>query len=753
MDQIEDIPQELIEILEQRRAEKEERMRQLDALGFKISKLRDEAVAARRSSGIETRWREDEEYYEGIDDLNRSEDTYLKPRSTSGGLISNNPVKSTRCTAFFNITRQFVDSAAARAGDILLPSNDWNFSIKPTPIPDFEQHKEDERTMLVDPQGKPISVGSIITGRLKEASERVKKAEIRIMDWLVECGYKKEYRKMIEDAALVGTGILKGPVPVKRTTRKFSGGALVIEETIAPATQNVSYWDLFPDPSCGDNIHDGAYVVERDFMSARQLRDLKGSGLGYIDEAIDKVLKEGPGKSNETGSSPKETKDDERFEVWYYYGDISARDIGLMDNLGGGDLGEDPEEDLSQDAIPGIVVMVNDTVIKGYSSALEDGKFPFDLMVWQRMAGSPFGIGVARQGRTAQKMVLSATRALMDNMGLSAVPMLALMRSALQPVDGSWDLSPGKQWIIKESSGIKNANEAIQSIEIPSLQAELMNIIQLGMKMMEDATGVSFLLQGQQGSAPDTVGGMQLLHQNASALLRRIARNGDEVTTAHISRYYDWLLMHGEDDEEKGDMMIEAVGSTALVERELQSMQLPQLLQLALDPRYEKSPKKVYDEILRAWRFDPGKFDMDEEEIQKLQQQAHSQPVAPQIQAAQIRAETDLKKAQMQQEATLQAASMDRDRDTLHIQAQSERDRITYEARIAELQLKRELELLRYANEQKLSLDKVKADLAATAMKIQSTKELAAMNATADQLPKPPIEPPGRSPTGQSFTR
>lgn len=755
-------PEKLIEI-EQQLAE--ERARKLDALGQNIKKLIDEAVNARRSSGIERRWQEDEEYYEGIDDLNRGEDQYIKPRTAAGGLQTKRTISDDhKCTAFFNITRQFVDSGAARAGDILLPSNDWNFAIKPTPIPDeLESQKEDQTPVIVDQNGQPISAGELIQAAIAKASKKVESAETRIRDWLVECNYKKEYRKMLDNCALVGTGILKGPAPRKQKSTKFSGGTLEIVEEILPGTKCVDHWDFYPDPNCGDNIQDGDFVVERDFMSARQLRDFLGMpGSGYIDESIKKVLKEGPNKRNDNSLAHRETQDDDRFEVWYYYGEVKQKDLALMD-----DAIEDIEaiagEELDEIAtVPAVIAIVNDTVIKGIISPLDNGQFPFDLMVWQRVAGSPWGIGIARQGRTAQKMVLSATRALMDNMGLSAIPMLAVMRSALQPMDGSWNLYPGKQWTLKESSGVRNINEAIQTLVIPSLQAELMNIIQLGMKMMEDATGVSFLLQGQQGSAPDTVGGMQLLHQNASALLRRIARNGDDVTIAHIKRYHDWLLIYGEDDE-KGDMQIEAIGSTALVERELQAMQLPQILQLSLDPRYEKSPKRVFDEILRAWRFDPTKFDLDEEERAQLQEQmqaAQQQPM-PQVEAAKIRAEVDLQKEQMRQQISLEKMRVDTDRDAVFSQGVTERNRMAYEKQVAdtqlriqEMELKRELAMLEYSNRHQVTLDQIKADLARDAMKINLQRELATINTNeAEQVITPPSEPPGRAPQGQAFQR
>ncbi len=96
---------------------------------------------------------------------------------------------------------------------------------------------------------------------------------------------------------------------------------------------------------------------------------------------------------------------------------------------------------------------------------------------------------------------------------------------------------------------------------------------------------------------------------------------------------------------------------------------------------------------------------------------------------------------------------MDTDRDAVYVQAQANRDQITAEAKFRELELKRELAMLEYANKNQITLDKIKADLAKKSMEINATRELAAMGAPADMLPKPPIEPQGRAPNGESFQK
>lgn len=738
-----DISPELLEELKEQLAS--EREKKLDGLGKVIAKIRDEAVTARRESGFERQWKEDEEYYDGIDDLNRNVAQYIKPRSDTGGLVqAKMNVSDSQCIEFLNITRPFVDAASARMGDILLPANDWNFSIKATPVPEFDEH-EDSDKQIVDPKtGQPFALGDVIKDRNKRVGATVAKAERRIKDWLVQCGYKRESRKVIDGAAMVGTGVLYGPYPDKQITKVLKDSALIVKEEIVPKSAYISHWDFFPDMNCGEDIQDGDYVFRRSYLTARQLTGLMDVP-GYESSAIHKVLEEGPGMRNESGK--KTTLHDDRFEVWYYYGTIKSHELKELDAAYAENCGEDDDHTY----VNAIVVLVNNTVIKGVKNPLDNYGYPFDTMIWKRVPGKPFGIGIAREGRVAQKTVLAAFRTLMENMGLASIPMIALLRSAINPADGDWTLRKGKMWDIVEDSGITDIKQAIQVLKIDAMQAELQALLEFGMKAMEDSTGITFLMQGQQGAAPDTVGGMQMMLRSSSTVLRREARIYDEnVTEPHITRYYGWLLMHGEDDE-KGDLLIEASGSSQLAELEMQAMQLPVLAQIAANPAAEMSFKKIAREMLRAAHYDPDKFDLDEDEKKALSEA--KPPEDPRIVAAQIRAQTDEKIAAQNAQVKQMEIKTDSDRDAIFENGVAQRTQATLDAKAHEMDMKYQLALLDYANREKISLNDAKVQLTRDVMKINSTKELAAQHAPASALPKPPVEPPGKAKAGESYTQ
>ena len=781
---------------EAERMERERLAEMIETLSKSVVKKRSDAVNGRKNSGIEQEWQEDEDFYQGIDDANR--DALAKPISHTGGAIGGRKTSSTRSTVFLNITRPYVDMAAARIADILLPTDDRNWSISPTPIPELLDAVKDP-TPVVDqagnpvmfqppmtdlpanagagaqnvkgvgdlpkeqqvqppaavPEPRPMTVADVATQKLEAARKKSDGAQTQIEDWLVECQYHAEVRRAIEDAARIGTGVLKGPFPKKMTFRRAVASAagidLQVEERLNPASKRVDPWNFYPDPDCGDNIQNGAFCFEKDYMTARQLVQLKGQP-GYIDEKVEQVIEEGPGKAKESGARTK--PDEERYEVWYYHGFLDKEELES--------LGCSCEDAKAQaEKIPAILTLVNDCIIKAALSPIESGEFPYDVMPWQRRQDNWAGIGVARQVNISQRMLNASTRNLMDNAGLSAGPQIVLRKGVVTPADNSWEIRPRKIWYVNEDADSQAVNQAFMAIQIPAMTQELMGIIQFALQMAEQTTGMPMILQGQQNEkAPavaETVGGMTMMMSAASTVLRRLARTFDDcITEPHIRRYYEFLMLYGENDEIKGDYVIDARGSTALVERDIQNQAIMQMGQYVMNPAFGVNPKKWFAEVMKIPRLDPAKFQFTDAELQQMQmaaQQQGQQAPAPAVLAAQIRAEVE--KYKVDKNAELQAFKVekDTDRDTAYVQAQANRDEIQAMGKREELMLKRELAMLEYANTQKVTLDQIKADLAETAMKLRTQKELAAIGARARQMDKPPVEPPGKAPAGQSFQK
>lgn len=688
----------------------------LDALGQSLASKRKEAMEYREQCGLASIWEQDQDAYDGIDDANRSSDRYAKPQTATGRpMAEQRDATATTSTVFVNITQPYVDMAAARVADMLLPTDDMPFGIEPTPIPDFSF---DMVARYAD--GAEVVMAQMaqeVESARRRATDAAKRAEKRIWDWLVQSQWHAEVRKVIEDAARIGTGVLKGPFPYRKKIKRVTQDGIAIEYIVEPASKRIDVRNLFPAKGCGESIHNGEYIWERDYISKKKLSDLKGGD--YLDSQIDLCLKEGPGGATD----PKEENEEREkmYEIWYFHGLVEKEDMEAA--------GCECDDD-----VYAIITTVNDRVIMAAQSPLDSGEFPYDVLPWQRRGGSWTGIGVARQIRTPQRMVNAATRRLLDNGGLSSAPLSFMAKNGVEPVDnGRMGITPGRQYWV-DLGELRSVRDAVFFQEIPSRQAELLGTIQYALTLAERLTSMPLMMQGQQGDATKTVGGMQILQNNSSSVLRRIASLADDnVFEPHVTRYYEWLMIYGEDIE-KGDSQVVAKGSSALFERDAQGQAIKDLAAIVKDPAFGISPARWIVEWFKAQRLDPARFQLTDEEKQKAATAAP--PQDPRIAAADIRARADIQKAEMNLGATqgkVQAAM-----------AESERQR---EHEINKALLERQTEMMRLAAKSDMTLDQIKAKLAADFGKIGLQRELAGRT----QVISPPTEPPGRARDGHAY--
>lgn len=754
----------------------------LDAIGLKLSQTRSEAIDGRKNSGIEDEWLEDEEYYEGIDDANRSELTAWRGKPLGQQAAADDDQDSQGSTIFLNITRAYVDAVSARMGDMMLPTDDKGWAIRPTPIPDLEKlaggtipktmeesisSNTDDTKQQQNQKDSAIEQAKIIMTRAKEAA---KKTEQQIWDWHVESQYTAHNRRLIEDAAKVGSGVLKGPVPIKSSKLVFVDGKLKQISETKPASIRIFYRNLYPDPACGEDIHNGNYIFERDDITRTKLLKLRGT-KGYIDSQLDKVIAEGPMDATkeftETSDNPglQVSADTKKalYEIWYYHGAMAKKDLLGIEIMSGKDkISYESEEDFVYVQI----TMVNNRVIKASISHLENGEFPYDVMVWQRRLGMPWGIGVARQIRPAQRIVVGAMRHMMDNAGIAGGPMVFIDTNVIQAADGVNEVKPWKVFVGGEDyePGKNSPRDALQFIIAPMIQKELQSIIELGLKLAEDITGLPIIMQGQTNqTTPETLGGMMLQNHNASSVLRRVARLYDDiVTTPHIRRYYKYLLQYSDDDSMKGDFNIDARGSSALIEKDAANQAMLQIGQYVLNPIFKKDPAKWLDAVLKANHIDPETIDYDDEEWQGIVEKMSQDQPDTKLQVAQLQSQTAMQLDQNQKQFDVKMKTVtiqeNRDSDTRNAelvmgkaQMDAQDKEKARQVTIAIATMNTELQMiLTNAKEQgsdKRQIEQLKQKIQDTVLKLQTQVSLHDTEVSA-----PLVEPKGRASDGKSYS-
>ena len=711
-------------------AEREKMEERLQAFGHNMAKQRDDWIRIRYGYGVDKRWLEDEDQYNNKDNVNRAA-SQMMTSVEQGYPVTTQHAKPHRSTVFIGMTRQKTNAAEARVADILLPTDDRNWGIQPTPEPYLagmtmtNEMAIDPRTgqPIIDPKtGQPLRKKEVARAVMEMARKKAQAMQNEIYDQLIECDYNGELRKVIHDAARLGTGVVKGPVVMNRTRKAWQPYTDAMGQTVYqvdivqelnPASMRVDPRNVWPDPGCGENIHDGKGIYERQRLTAKQVRDLVKQP-GYMKEQIRKVLEEGPKKS----ATFQELRDEEQrdlardtYELWEYWGDVDHEDL----EAAGVEAGEKDE----LRAVNACVVMINDTVVKAFLNPLDDGQLPFDFYVWEKVSGSCWGYGVPYLMRAQQKVLNAAWRQMMDNAGVSSGPQIVMNPNVISPADKQWQLSSRKIWFATDD--MDDVRKAFATFEFDSHQAELAGIIKMATELADAETGVPVIMQGEKGAAPDTVGGMQMLMNSANVVLRRLVKQFDDmITRPHIRRYYDYNMMYNEDEEVKGDFQIDARGSSALLTRDIQNQAFLNLLAAGMNPVYGMylDTQKLFEKALQAQHVDPAEVFKSPEEIDKIKEQQaqaaqQQQPPDPRIAAAQIRAQSDIARVQAQNQG-----------DMAELQTRLQIKQADITARREEMQLTREIEILKMANSQNLTLEQIKAKLADTAIRERGKKEL-----------------------------
>lgn len=687
-----------------------------------IADKRDRWVLARAATGVEKRWALADDMWHGRDpdDGSNSPQEVLRtgpsPRTTT----------AQRSRVVVNIVRPKGMIVIARLCEILLPSDGNNWSLRNTPDPELQKAVGDQRPLFDAATGEPVgaTLGQAAMEEAKAAKEALDGASKKIEDYLIECGYNGEQRKMIESGVRRGTGIIKGPRPTLRVTKKYkrtdTGFMAEKISDVRPASVFVDCENLYFDPACGNDHQRGAGVFEKRPVVRRELRDLIGIP-GYDPVAIKKVLSQPPkhtrvdnidGRYKITQVDAK----DQAYTLWEYNGELEPDDIavlcGCMSEPEKAGLIDKDGELLVDERVT--LVMVQDTVIGMLPPWSED--LPYDIWCWRKADDTPFGYGICDELESQQRVITSAWRQLMDNGSLAGGPMMVVNKTGLVPQDGNWNMAPRKVFVTTDD--LIDPSKAITLIQFPSVLGDLIKIMESAMQLADAEANVPLLMQGDQGNASETKGGMELLYKQANSPLRhKVKLYDDEVTIPHLTRYYNYLMENDEDDSIKGDYQVMARGASSLVDQDVQTVGLQALIQLMANPVFlpllkDKAPQALRA-ILKDYKLDPDQFVASETELQA--QQAGPQPPAPPS-PEQIKAETQVKLKEMElqdnqadRDFQMQKSSAELEHKQNALAYNAQREQSEYTIATTEAALQRDLALAKMASDE----NKTAAELAA----------------------------------------
>jgi hypothetical protein len=675
---------------DEREALRQQQEEELNILGTKLHRLAHEQVAAKNQ--IETRWLEDLRQYNGK--YTADQQTRMKRKGGS--------------QVFVNITRNKTRAAIARLSDMLLPNDDTNFGIKPTPVPSVSQSQPPAPQAMPAPmmQQEGQEQPPAQPDPKQQAENAARQMQKQIEDDFAESCYNAHTRDVIQDACLLGVGVLKGPSVVNRSRRAWmtdpqtGQSTMEVQEEYRAAVERADPWDFFPDMSAA-NMGEAEFCFERKLLNRKQLRELADLP-GVMPNQLRRALEDKDG--HHIASDRRDelraitgvdtVTGDRRYEMWEYWGPLDKDELEAC----GCEIDDDPLVEYT-----GCVLMVGSHVIKAALNPLDSDDLPYSVFNWEEDGSSIFGFGVPYLMRQPQKVVNAAWRMMMDNAGLSTGPQIVVNKRAVTPENGDWTITPNKVW---EYTGDAPIDQAFLSVQIQNNQSELFAIFEAAQQLADTETNLPILLQGEGmsgGPGARTATGMQMLMNNSNIVLRSAVKNFDDgISVPTVRRFYDYHMIYTDRAEIKGDFNVVAKGTSVLIAREEQQEKLMMLSQVAANnPIFAELTnwQGLYKEILRTLQVPVDSVTYTDEELEQKQQGQGQEGPPPEMQLKmqelQLKEqELQLKAQQWQQESQLsqQQQQWDQQYKAAQLQTQQESDRqelaMKYQMTMAELEAK-----------------------------------------------------------------
>ena len=644
----------------------------------------DDRVAKR--DPIEKRWLQDLKQYHG-----------QYATDITADLIENK-----KSSLYINATRPKTNVMESRLSDMLFPTDDRNWGIGPTPVPELTVEAENvastaanaKLAMIDHPDDTEFSQVSAdanaelvtIQTHMEEARRRSRAMEEEIDDHLRECKYTIQARDVIRDGCKIGTGIFKGPVTDGKPRRSWVQETasnvykMIFKEEEQPAYWRVDPWNFFPD-SDATNMEENEAVYERHMLNPKQMRKLARQP-GFDKDAIRRLLKGKPLQvlpsyladlRSITSSYNDLLKD--RFHVWEYHGPLTGEQM-LQLSVAKDEPDKAKDIDTEADPLDEMDVVIwfcQQEVLKFGIHHLDSGDGIYSVFNLEKDEASIFGFGVPYIMRDGQAALAGAWRMLMDNMGLSSGPQIVINEEAIEPVDGKWEIVPRKVWR-RKSTGLDKV--PFETFDIPSNMDDLLNVIDQCKENIDEETNLPMLAQGEQGSqVTKTAAGMSLLMNSVNVVFRRIVKNwDDDITTPNITRMYDWLMQFSDKDRIKGDYHVDARGTSVLLVREMQSANMMMFLQLF--PGHPVLGKFLKDEGLPALRRLAQTMMVPADEViltdpEIKEKEAKEADLPPPVDPEMEKIAASLNLERMKQEGAMLLAGFDRETSLIELAAKS----------------------------------------------------------------------------------
>ncbi len=538
--------------------------------------------------------------------------------------------------AFIKITKTKVQAAVAQITEVLFAGNKFPVGIEPARIPlgaedsvSFDPQKPPtEPSLKSNPQmaphiakvlGPKKNVLAVVEGQLEPgtgttatasifepAKDAARKMEKQIHDQLEETNAPSHLRHAINELALFGTMVMKGPLAVKSEYARWDQqGKYNPEFRIIPKTEYVSIWDAYPDPDAR-NCAEIEKFIQRHRLSKTDMRNLK-KRPHFRAKQIEEAIAQGHNYVPEyweydLTSTQNAIRPDQRWEVLEYWGICDtqiAEEAGL----------KIPAKLKNHDQVQINAWICGNQLLRLVFNPFTPERIPYYIIPYELNPYSVFGIGVAENMLDTQLLMNGFMRMAVDNAALSSNIVFEVNEDFLVPGQ-SMELFPGK--VFRRQGGMQG--QAVSSTKFDNVTQEIMMLFDKARQLSDESTGMPSYAHGMTGvqSVNRTASGMSMLMGAAAQNIKAVVRNIDDYLLTPLGKaYFAFNMQFNFDKDYVGALEVVAKGTESLMRNEIRSQRLLQLGQFAAsNPAI--APMVKWDYILREY---VSSLDLDEDKV------------------------------------------------------------------------------------------------------------------------------------------
>ena len=564
--------------------------------------------------------------------------------------------ESEKSKVFVKITKTKVLAAYGQLIEVLFSSGKFPVGVEPTPVPEniaeyahISKNTEAQSQQSESPYGYPgdgnelapgaTSINNVLGGLEKELGEagfvegsskdgaaepQISPAEMAsanmeklIHDQLEQSSAVNVLRHALFEAALLGTGIIKGPFTYEQSSHNWTKNEDTGKNEYTPKTklvpriESVSCWDFYPDPDAV-TLDDAEYVIQRHVYTRSQVRDLMNRPY-FRKEAIRNSLDMGPSyeaRGYESSLQDRESTDEfdkNRYEILEFWGTMDtqlAMEAGL-------DLDDDMDD---MDEVQVNCWVCNGSIIRLVLNPFTPTRLPYLVCPYEINPYQFFGVGIPENMDDAQTIMNGHARMAIDNLALAGNLVFDIDETMLVPGQ-DMKVFPGK--IFRRQSGMPG--QAIHGVKFPNTSTENLMMFDKFRQLADESTGIPSYSHGTTGvqSTTRTAAGMSMLMGAAALSIKTVIKNIDDMLLRPLGEtLFAWNMQFNEDSPEiKGDLHVKARGTTSLMQKEVRSQRLMTFLQVASNQNLAPFVRwhTILSEIAKSLDIEPEKLINDPE--------------------------------------------------------------------------------------------------------------------------------------------